>query len=414
MIPRTRFFAQRRLLFPLRDMTRSSPRRPAETDSAARPAFCYASPMIDAITAQPRNFARRPPARRADAAAIVLADELRAGLLEAATRHVAVAITDAVRHDASSHGALIIADERCELTRLVANAYRAALPDARYVSFDEVTQDEVIAACNEMKRGDLVILVQSLSFRLSVFRIRLELYNRGLKVIEHPHLAGMGEDEIPFYIDALAYDHAYYHSTGHALKKRLDQAERVELHTGASEPLVYASRLEATKLNIGDYTGMINVGGQFPIGEVFTEASDLEAVNGHVRIATFGDINFCVNAPERPITLVVAKGRIVDTIDSTTDFDEILAAITAQENEVWLRELGLGLNRAFTAERRVSDVGSYERMCGVHLSLGSKHNIYPKKQFKRNEAKFHVDVFAATERVEIDGETIYRDGRWQV
>lgn len=343
----------------------------------------------------------------------MLDDALRASLLAVATRNVAGAIAHAVRHD-PAQGALIIADERCELTRLLARAYREALPNARYVSFDQAEQDDVIAACNAGKPGDLVVLVQSSSFRLSVFRIRLELFQRGLKVIEHPHLAGMEKDEIPFYIDSLAYDPAYYHATGHALKRRLDQATRVELHTGSDRPLVYASRLEPTKLNIGDYTGMPNVGGQFPIGEVFTEAADLEAVEGHVRIAAFGDINFCVNRPERPITLVVARGRVVDTHDSTADFDEILTTIAAHEGEVWIRELGLGLNRAFTAERLVSDVGSYERMCGVHLSLGAKHNVYPKPQFKRNETRFHVDVFAATERVEVDGETVYANGSYVV
>ena len=44
------------------------------------------------------------------------------------------------------------------------------------------------------------------------------------------------------------------------------------------EQLVFASPFESAKLNIGDYSGMNNIGGQFPLGEVFTEAQDLEAV----------------------------------------------------------------------------------------------------------------------------------------
>ena len=46
--------------------------------------------------------------------------------------------------------------------------------------------------------------------------------------------------------------------------------------------LRYESSFEDTKLNIGDYTSMKNVGGQFPFGEVFTEPIDLEGVNGEV------------------------------------------------------------------------------------------------------------------------------------
>ncbi len=360
-----------------------------------------------------QRVGRKPPANRADGAAIVLEDDVREALFDEATRHVRDTLRLSLQHD-DSRGALIVADERCELTRVIARAYRAALPEARYVSFDHAEAEEVIAAFDGMRRGDLVVLVQSLSFRLSVFRIRLELYNRGLKVVEHPHLSGMGKDEIPIYVAALAYDPGYYRTVGPALKAKLDVAKRGELHSGASEPLVYDSPFESAKLNIGDYTGMVNVGGQFPIGEVFTESADLERVSGRVRLDSFGDASFRVRAADAPITLVIEKGRIVEVIDTTPEFDEILGVIRAEENEVWVRELGFGLNRAFTRDRLVSDVGSYERMCGVHLSLGSKHNIYQKPQFKRKEAKFHVDVFVAIERVVLDEETVFRDGAWCV
>jgi len=65
------------------------------------------------------------------------------------------------------------------------------------------------------------------------------------------------------------------------------------------------------------------------------------------------------------------------------------------------------LNRAFTRSRRVSDVGTYERMSGVHLSLGSKHAIYAKPGIAKRRAKFHVDVFAAADRVVIDGVDVF-------
>ena len=141
--------------------------------------------------------------------------------------------------------------------------------------------------------------------------------------------------------------------------------------------------LSLPKLNIGDYSQMLNIGGQFPIGEVFTEAQDLEAVNGRVRIFVFGDTSFSVNKLENPITLVVAKGRVIDALDSTAEFDKVLAAITQDEGEVWLRELGFGMNRAFSRERTVTDIGTYERMCGIHLST-SAPNMASIKSRKSN------------------------------
>jgi leucyl aminopeptidase (aminopeptidase T) len=181
---------------------------------------------------------------------------------------------------------------------------------------------------------------------------------------------------------------------------------------GGGERLEFSSALEPAKRNVGDNAGMNNVGCQFPIGEVFTEARDLEAVNGRVQVHVFGDTTYRVNRPETPITLVIERGRVVDALNSTAAFDEVLAIIRADEGEVWVRELGFGMNRAFTRERRVNDIGTYERMCGIHLSLGAKHGVYPKPGFKRKDARYHIDVFAVTDEVWLDAAQVYRDGAW--
>lgn len=196
-------------------------------------------------------------------------------------------------------------------------------------------------------------------------------------------------------------------------KKLIDQAKYGVVDSGG-ERLHFDSPFEPTKLNIGDYTDMKNIGGQFPIGEVFTEAQDLELVNGRVRIFAFADLSFTVNKPEKPITLVITKGRVTDVIDSTSEFDQVLAAIRLDEGEVWLRELGFGMNRAFSKERTVRDIGTYERMCGIHLSLGTKHGVYKKTNFRRKDTWHHVDVFAVTHLVYLDDKVVYEKGAWQV
>jgi len=328
-----------------------------------------------------------------------------------AARHLRDVLSLAIAHD-PARGAVVVYDARSELSRIVAEAYRVCLPGALHIDFDAVTPEAVQAAFAPLGPGDLVVLVQSTSFRLEAFRIRVELFKRGLAVVEHPHLGRMLPAEYGAYLDSLAYDPAYYRGVGAKLKARIDAAAGAILDTGGAQ-LVYAGPFEAAKLNVGDYTGMTNVGGQFPIGEVFTEPQDLTRVSGRVRIFVFGDTEFCVNVPEVPITLVVEGGQVVAAEGSTPAFDAVLAQIRAEE-PVWLRELGFGMNRAFTRERTVTDIGTYERMCGVHLSLGAKHNIYNKPGMKRGTTRFHVDVFAATERVLLDGEVVYRDGAWCV
>jgi aminopeptidase len=72
------------------------------------------------------------------------------------------------------------------------------------------------------------------------------------------------------------------------------------------------------------------------------------------------------------------------------------------------------MNRAFTHERTVSDIGTFERMCGIHLSIGAKHASYNKPNIRKKAARHHVDVFVITKGVALDGEELYRDGAWVV
>lgn len=329
---------------------------------------------------------------------------------DTAARNVRDLLTYAIEH-AAPQQALVVYDRRSPLNAVLTEAYRRALPEGRFIDFDSVESQQVLDAFASLQAGDLVVLIQTTSFRLNEYRIRMELFKQGLKVIEHLHLSRMPEHQGLIYIDALAYDPAYYRGTGHALKARIDRAQSGMVDSGG-ERLVFASPFEEAKLNIGDYSAMKNAGGLFPIGEVFTEAQDLEAVNGRVKVFVFGDTSFHVNRPETPITMIVEKGRVVGAENSTPEFDNMLAIIRAHEGEVWVRELGFGMNRALSRERMVDDIGTYERMCGIHLSLGAKHGQYQKPQFKRKDARYHVDVFAVTEAVWLDDDQIYRDGAW--
>ncbi len=332
--------------------------------------------------------------------------------IELAANHLGDVLTHCFEHN-QGHTAVVVYDSGSPLAITLTAAYRLALPDARFIDFDASTPEAVLAILAPLVKADLVVLVQSTSFRMDAFRIRVELFKRELKVIEHPHLARMKGEEARYYIDALAYDPAYYRGLGNALKTLIDAAGGGVVDSGG-ERLVFASPFESAKLNVGDYREMTNIGGQFPIGEVFTEAKDLLAVNGRVRIFVFGDTAFEVNRPAKPITLVVTNGQVTNVIDSTEEFDRVIASIKEVEGVVWLRELGFGMNRAFNKDRTVSDIGTFERMCGIHLSLGAKHGIYGKPGFKRGDGKFHVDVFAVTESVMLDTREVYRDGAWVV
>ncbi len=113
-----------------------------------------------------------------------------------------------------------------------------------------------------------------------------------------------------------------------------------------------------------------------------------------------------------PVEITVKDGLIVSVENSNPEFDEVLREIREEESDVTLRELGFGMNRAFSNERVVRDVGTYERKCGIHLSLGAKHTIYAKEGFSRKHSRFHVDVFVDVTKVTIDGDTVFENGSY--
>ncbi|MFC5511627.1 hypothetical protein ACFPOU_10885 [Massilia jejuensis] len=338
--------------------------------------------------------------------------DLPAHAVDAAAAHLANVLAIAIEHGPAQR-ALVVFDQRTGLARALVEAYRRNLPQAEFIDFDRADAAGVLARFRALAPQDLVVLVQSTNFRLEAFRIRVELFKLGLKVVEHVHLSRMPGIQGEHYIAALAYDPSYFRGVGRALKSRIDATPHARV-CGGGEELVFASPLEPAKLNVGDYSGMNNVGGQFPIGEVFTEALDLEAVNGRAQIHVFGDTSYLSNRPLMPVTIVVERGRVVGTENATPEFQQVLDNIRRDEGEVWVRELGFGMNRAFTRELRVDDIGTYERMCGIHLSLGAKHGVYPKPGFKRKDARYHIDVFVVTDAVYLGDERVYADGIWTI
>lgn len=334
-------------------------------------------------------------------------------LLTKAQGYTKTILQEIFLHD-NTHQAVIVYDMDSPLSSLLSQAYRDNLPEAIFVDFHQKKPEEIRAIFDTLQVEDLVILIQSTNFRLDAFRIRVELFKKKIKVLEHPHLGRMSEAETSHYIDALEYDKAYTRQTGRNLKAKIDASQYGVIYSG-EEALHFPEGFESAKMNIGDYSQMPNTGGQFPIGEVFTESKVLTALHGKATICSFADTSYRVNIPSKPITIVVEGGRVVDTIDSTPAFDEILALIReGEEGEVWVRELGFGLNKGLSKTKRLSDIGSYERMCGVHLSLGRKHGMYGKEGFKRGDGKFHIDIFVDTKTVTFNDDIVFENEAWVV
>ncbi len=331
--------------------------------------------------------------------------------LQLATKNVGDIITLAIEHR-TPEKALVVFDSGYGLTDILTEAYRTVLPEARFIDFGAVSKEEVISAFDAMQPNDLVVLIQTSNFLLDAFRIRLHLFQKKLKVIEHMHLYRNTEDIWDVYINSLAYDMSWYRTTGPALKARLEVANELRIKAGDAE-LVVTGGLETPKLNIGDYAGMENIGGTFPIGEVFTESKNFAQMNGSVMIYAFAGGDFNINMHE-PFRIDIKEGVVVGWGDNAPQsFIDIVEVIRGYERPL-IREVGFGLNRAITRERYMQDITAFERILGMHLSMGEKHSVYKKVGITTHKTKFHVDLFPVVEQSFLDGALLFEKGVYHV
>lgn len=328
-------------------------------------------------------------------------------LIEKAIENVRDIVTIALEHT-SLNRALVVYDDENELTRIITTAYRTVLPDAYFLNFSAHTKDEIISAFDALSPNDLVVLIQSTDFRLNEFRIRIQLFQRKLKVIDHLHLYRNTSDQWETYINALAYDPLWYRGIGHALKAVLEGAHTLRVIGNGTE-LIVTGGLEVPKLNIGDYTGMQNIGGTFPIGEVFTEAKDLTKMNGALMVYAYADADYHT-AMYEPFRVDIKDGIVSSwDISAPESFSNIVSQVLTNERAI-IREIGFGLNRAITREHYLKDITAFERIRGLHFSLGEKHTVYKKEGIIADKTRFHVDLFPEVTQVYADDVLIFEHG----
>lgn len=330
-------------------------------------------------------------------------------LVEKATKNIRDMLELSVEHN-SSATALIIYDTKNGLTNILCEAYRQVLPNAVFKDFDTITKEEILELFSLLKPSDLVVLIQTSNFRLDDFRIRLHLFNLKLKVIEHMHLYRNEESIWDVYIDSLAYDKGWYDEMGQKLLGVLSQLETLEIES-AEHKLIVTGGLEIPKLNTGDYTNFENVGGTFPIGEVFTEAKNFEKMNGSIFVYAFASQQFEISFYD-PFEVMIKNGLVIGFGDNAPqEFKDIIELVKTYERPL-MREIGFGLNCAITKQRPLGDITAFERILGMHMSLGEKHSVYKKAGIRTNKSKFHIDLFLQIDKVKADGQVIFEDDKY--
>lgn len=258
--------------------------------------------------------------------------------------------------------------------------------------------------------GSIVVLIQSTNFRLSTFRIRLELFHIRVHVIEFNHLAYIPEWEYETFQSSLIYRTDEYIRLEKIFRESIAKAKKTMIYSQNGSVLNFGL-LESIRWNTWDYRNILNKWGTFPIGEVFTESINLDEVSGRCLVESYPNEDFSVNHC-MPFELIIEKWRVLPSSDFPPAFAKLYNWIIEFEWEVMVRELGFWLNPAITTTTPLSDINFYERKIWVHLSLWKKHGIYGKKLPKTEIQRFHIDVFLALESVIIGEEKVYENSAW--
>lgn len=291
----------------------------------------------------------------------------------------------------------VLYDEESPLSRLLLQAYRELFPNAAYREVVSTDGGRIRAQIRSRAPGDLVVLIQSQNFRLDAFRIRMELFSLGLETIEYVHVARMKEAEERTYLEALAVSPTSLQEKSDRIVAALNVAPSILVKHDKNE-LVFQGPFEEPKRNVGDYRGMPNKGGTFPIGEVFTELKDLRLANGRCSVFAFADQDYKVQFFNPPFQIEINDGRVELTGEEPELFKNVYELVKATERPI-IREIGFGLNEAISQKSPVSDVTAFERQAGLHLSMGEKHTVYKKPEIDRSVGRYHVDLFIAMDEL---------------
>ncbi len=320
-------------------------------------------------------------------------------------------------HISNSARVLIIYDEETQLAINLKDAFSNACSKNSnsfdIISYYKTTPEEIFEDVQwNSREGDVVVLIQSSSFRASKFRLRNDLCAKGLKVVEFGHLQKIKEDEYETYVNSLYCDDEHNFKLVDKLMNDIKNLNSVTIISENGSEIKYNGKLDNPISNDGRYEGQTNYGSRYPIGEVISEGLDLYTLSGEMEVYAYPSIDTQETVFVEPFTIKVENGLVVSH-NGPKDFDDIIELVKTEhpENHVYVREIGLGLNRGIPRFSRLGDPIAYERQEGLHFSIGMKHGIYQKKLWpkygKKFNQRFHIDVYVNVKEIYFDSQLVY-------
>ncbi len=308
---------------------------------------------------------------------------------------------------------VVLYDLDSPLSRIMTQAHKDVLKDRNpeKTLIREYTPEdnaELVEMLSNLPEQSSVILIQSTSFRMDKFRIRLHLFNKNMGCMEHSHLSYYGPEEEQTWLRALTYMSEEYAKIGGKIKELMENYDEIKIYSGdITDPdILTFPDMEEAKINDGRFYQQKNRGGSSICGEIFSESKDLKSVNGKLNICCYPNAEFKIVQCE-PFSVTIENGILTKWDDNAPQefIDNLITRILESETdeegnpEVMIREAGFGLNPFISMENPLSFVSVFERQAGFHISLGKKHAIYRSKFGKEVVQRYHMDIFATAFKI---------------
>ncbi len=145
--------------------------------------------------------------------------------------------------------------------------------------------------------------------------------------------------------------------------------------------------------------------GNLPDGEVYTCPL---TVDGTLVARVLGDyFSEKYGYLEEPLIVTVQEGRLVNVEGPQSLRDEFLAYVQGAENGERVGEFAIGTNIGLN--RLIGNLLQDEKFPGVHMAFGDPYGHATGADWT---SPIHVDMVAVKTTIEVDGETIMREGEF--
>ena len=270
--------------------------------------------------------------------------------------------------------------------------------------------DRPVMALPELLRAELLKFRPTVTFYAASSQPGEVTFRSGLRTFileevkaRHAHMPGITAQLMQ---EGMRTDYRVVASVTTAVYDMVRYAEAIHVTTADGTDLTARFDPDLRWVNC---TGIYHRAGQWgnlPEGETFTCPKTIDGTLVAHIIGDYFSAKYGVLA--HPVTFVIREGRVSDVrSDNPALSAEMIAYLDSAENARRVGEFAIGTNVGL--HKLSGNLLQDEKIPGVHVAFG---NPYPMETGADWSSPLHVDVIPVRCSIEVDGEVIMTDGRF--